>query len=257
MGYYNSKLALWEPLVEPVEVIHGERSSYVPWEIKLEVAMNEKYDQQQPITSAANDSFEQIEAQIQPTMSINVSSINSLELTVTKTCLEVLNNLGKAFSNAVKSTEMKQIKRSAAFLVQNDTGIPITLCLDRSTFVVEGAMESDEVTLESEAQVALTLKSSGESHQKLQLKKEITKTRVEIEHLLHVKVEHANCELSLPVVRADKRFFLLNYRAFRKDNWGLVSAVKVDDGVKIITLHSIVQVCIFNTSVSFSNIKIF
>lgn len=52
----------------------------------------------------------------------------------------------------------------------------------------------------------------------------------------------ANCELSLPVVRADKRFFLLNYRAFKKDNWGLVCVVKVEDGVKIITLRSIVQV---------------
>lgn len=57
------------------------------------------------------------------------------------------------------------------------------------------------------------------------------------------QVEQANCELSLPVVRADKRFFLLNYRAFRKDNWGLVSAVKVEEGVKVITLRSIVQVC--------------
>lgn len=51
-----------------------------------------------------------------------------------------------------------------------------------------------------------------------------------------------NCELALPVVRADKRFFLLNYRAHHKDNWGLISAVKVEDGVLIITLRSILQV---------------
>lgn len=60
--------------------------------------------------------------------------------------------------------------------------------------------------------------------------------------MLIFKVEQANCELSLPVVRADKRFFLLNYRAFKKDNWGLVSAVKVENGVQVITLRSIVQV---------------
>lgn len=244
MGYYNSNLALWEPLIEPVEVVEGGKSSYVPWEIKLEVAMNESSEQPvSPVSSPVADNLEQIEVQLQPAMSINVSSINNLELTVTKTCLDVLKNLGNAFSNAVKSTEMKQIKRSAAFLVQNDTGIPITLCLDRSTFAIEGAIDSVEVILESDANVPLTLKSSAESRQKLQLKQEITKTRNEIaEHLLHVKVEQANCELSLPVVRADKRFFLLNYRAFKKDNWGLVSAVKVEDGVKIITLRSIVQV---------------
>lgn len=190
MGYYNSKLALWESLIEPVEVNKAGKSTYVPWEIKLEVAMNERDEQPvSPVTSPGSGSFEQIEVQLQPAMSINISSINNLELTVTKTCLEVLNNLGKAFSNAVQSTEVKAIKASAPFLVQNDTGIPITLCMDKSTFVVEGFRKSNEVILENNAKIALTLKSSAESTQKLQLKKEITRTKVEIaEHVLHIKV---------------------------------------------------------------------
>lgn len=186
MGYYNSKLALWEPLIEPVEVEQAGKSTYVPWEIKLELAMNEQEDPS--VTSPASENFEQIE--IQPAMSINISSINNLELTITKTCLEVLNNLGKAFSNAMKSSEVRQIKASAAFLVQNDTGIPITLCLDKSTFVVQGAEDSTEVILESSAEVPLTLKTSAQSHHTLRLKKEISKSKVEIaEHLLHVKVK--------------------------------------------------------------------
>lgn len=189
MGYYNSKLALWEPLIEPVELIRAGKSTYVPWEIRLEVTMNEQEEQAtSPLSPTANDSFEQMEA-IQPAMSINVSSINNLELTVTKTCLDVINNLGKAFANAMKLTEMKQIKASKAFLVQNDTGIPITLCVDKSTFVVQGAAESQEVILESNAEVALMLKSSVKSQHMLHLKKEITRTKVEVaEHILHVKV---------------------------------------------------------------------
>jgi len=39
-------------------------------------------------------------------MSIDVTSEKSLELTVTKTCLEVLTNLGKAFASAMKSEKM-------------------------------------------------------------------------------------------------------------------------------------------------------
>lgn len=38
VGYYNSRLAMWEPLIEPVEVIEGNKSTYVPWELKLEVS---------------------------------------------------------------------------------------------------------------------------------------------------------------------------------------------------------------------------
>lgn len=38
MGYYNSRLALWEPLIEPVEIINEKGlTDFAPWEIKLEV----------------------------------------------------------------------------------------------------------------------------------------------------------------------------------------------------------------------------
>lgn len=37
MGYYNSYLALWEPLIEPVEVEKDGKLTYVPWELKVEV----------------------------------------------------------------------------------------------------------------------------------------------------------------------------------------------------------------------------
>lgn len=187
MGYYNSSLALWEPLIEPIEVVQAGKSSFVPWEIKLEVTMNEQ--DELSATPPPNESFEQVEVQIQPAMSVNISSINNLELTITKTCIEVLNNLAKAFSNAMKSSEVKQIKPSAAFLVQNDTGIPITLCLNKSTFMVQGAENSLEVILESSAEVPLVLKSTVKSQQALRLKRDISRSKVEIaEHLLHVKV---------------------------------------------------------------------
>jgi hypothetical protein len=54
--------------------------------------------------------------------------------------------------------------------------------------------------------------------------------------------EMKDCELELPVVRADKRYFSLNHRGESKDTWGLVSDVTVRDGGTIITLRSIIQV---------------
>lgn len=39
MGYYNSTLALWEPLIEPVAIVHENVTTYSPWEIKFEVGI--------------------------------------------------------------------------------------------------------------------------------------------------------------------------------------------------------------------------
>lgn len=44
MGYYNSRLALWEPLIEPVQKNYGNKLTFEPWELKLELSMNEPDD---------------------------------------------------------------------------------------------------------------------------------------------------------------------------------------------------------------------
>lgn len=35
--YYNNLLALWEPLVEPVDTKEGKKTSYIPWELFVQV----------------------------------------------------------------------------------------------------------------------------------------------------------------------------------------------------------------------------
>jgi vacuolar protein sorting-associated protein 13A/C len=55
-----------------------------------------------------------------------------------------------------------------------------------------------------------------------------------------------DCELELPVVRADKRYFSLKHLGDSKYTWGLVSDVTFQDGGTIVTLRSIIQVsCTF------------
>jgi vacuolar protein sorting-associated protein 13A/C len=57
-----------------------------------------------------------------------------------------------------------------------------------------------------------------------------------------MQINEMDCELELPVVRADKRYFSLNHRGDSKDTWGLVSDVTVQDGGTIVTLRSVIQV---------------
>lgn len=54
------------------------------------------------------------------------------------------------------------------------------------------------------------------------------------------QVDEMECQVQLPIMRVEKRFFLLNRTD--KDNWGLVSSVTVEDGMLVVTLRSILQV---------------
>jgi hypothetical protein len=54
---------------------------------------------------------------------------------MTKTCLDVLTNLGKAFQSAVKEGP-KRPKSVSPYTVQNDTGLVVTLLLNKGPFQV-------------------------------------------------------------------------------------------------------------------------
>lgn len=158
MGYYNSHLALWEPLIEPVELIKDNTSVYVPWELKFEMSVVEKDND----LSAVSPVDEQVESPASNTsVSMDISSKTMLEITITKTCLEVLNNLGKAFASAI---EEKQILKtnvvSAPYLVVNQSGIKVTLLLNESSFSLYGVNDPQVVILEDQTEVPLQLKST-------------------------------------------------------------------------------------------------
>lgn len=59
-----------------------------------------------------------------------------MELTVTKTCLEVLKNLGTAFNDAIFKPETKTGAASAPYVVQNDLGLAVTVMLTEDVFKV-------------------------------------------------------------------------------------------------------------------------
>lgn len=37
VSYYNMGRAVWEPLIEPVEVMKDYQYKHIPWELKMEV----------------------------------------------------------------------------------------------------------------------------------------------------------------------------------------------------------------------------
>ncbi|CAH1965913.1 unnamed protein product [Acanthoscelides obtectus] len=250
MGYYNSRLALWEPLIEPVENVCGNTNRQVitPWELKLEVSMNQEQDDNM---SSMSPTDSEADMQLpQPLMDIDVMSENNLELTITKTLLEVLTNLGKAFTDAVSQNKFTNSHSvEASYKVVNEIGEDITLLLEESAFNIVGG--GDKLDINKSQAVPLVVKPNFVEKKTLDLGKELVKNAEKKNKFLHIKVNSKKCELALPVVRADKRFFLLNYRSSSgSDNWGIVSDVRVDEGITTIIIRSILQVINhFNTAI--------
>ncbi|XP_053986716.1 intermembrane lipid transfer protein Vps13 isoform X2 [Hylaeus volcanicus] len=251
MAYYNSRLALWEPLIEPIEGTRNGKRISTPWELKTKIQFNEVMVDSRgaSIMSPTSDS-EPEELHQTAKMSIDIISTENLEITVTKTCLDVLKQLGNAFSSAMEASEKGTPKSLSPYVLKNETGLAIVLDLERSHFKVfddgskmtnDSAVAYMEVILESGASIELAPKTTKTDIPLLdQVKTESIEEREDDKFIISFK--EIGGTLAIPVLRADKRFFSLRYRKESSEEWGIVSDVVVDDGSTIVTLRSILQV---------------
>lgn len=155
------------------------------------------FEPEEPSVSSPTTETEEASQIQQAAMSIDISSKANLELTVTKTALEILNNLGKAFSNAIAMGTQKAIVTSAPYKVKNESGFKITLCLNKGAFKVDGQNDSVEVVLESGAEVPLQLKVGMETSTSMHLEEEksLGFTNV-VDRFLYVRVSNTVQHLS-------------------------------------------------------------
>ncbi|KAK0157380.1 hypothetical protein PV328_011128 [Microctonus aethiopoides] len=252
MAYYNSRLALWEPLIEPVESVKNTEKHSEPWELKMNIQFHD-LSQHSPGASAISpisDSGELDDPNQSSQMSIDIQSSDNLEITVTKSCLEVLQQLTDAFSNAMDLTSETSSSKLAPYVLKNETGLMLILDLEASHFqVLTKTSELFEIQSEVYSEVVL------ESGASIQLAPTVLKSPINIldqfqtvtvneqtDLKFFVTFRGIENKLAIPVLRADKRFFSLKYRKDGSEEWGIISDVVVDNGSIIVTLRSILQV---------------
>uniref|UniRef100_A0A4W3HA74 Vacuolar protein sorting 13 homolog C n=1 Tax=Callorhinchus milii TaxID=7868 RepID=A0A4W3HA74_CALMI len=112
--YYNEMAAIWEPLLEQVN--GGQRR----WSLKFKMKKNEVQDK----CLIPGDDFLQIP---DPQTAISISSKDTMNITVSKCCLNVLNVLAKAFSEGAASTFDYSLKDKAPYTLKNALGIPMIM----------------------------------------------------------------------------------------------------------------------------------
>ncbi|XP_061592670.1 intermembrane lipid transfer protein VPS13C isoform X5 [Cololabis saira] len=114
VNYFNEIHAVWEPLIERVD--GGRRR----WNLELEVKNNPVMDK----SPVHGDDFLLLP---EPRTSINICSKDTMNITVSKCCLNVFHNLTKAFSEGTASAFDHTLKEKAPFTIRNALGIPLIL----------------------------------------------------------------------------------------------------------------------------------
>lgn len=254
MSYYNNIHALWEPLIEPVEMTNvSGLTDYYPWELNFELNVDKHVE----------------EPEKEPTTFIKINSEQRLELLVTKTCLDVLQTLGNSFSKAIEQEGLiKTGAVDAPYVLRNDTGLEIQLEVTNTQFLFHAAnfvanenrslvVFENAGILESPAIEDITscviypggsvfLQPRLEAAEQFSLLDSTVKSigygeKVGIEKFISLYIPEVQKRLQLPIHRADKRYFPV-YRERDQEPLGIISEISIEMGSTIVTIRGILQI---------------
>ncbi|KAH8237095.1 hypothetical protein KR038_004232 [Drosophila bunnanda] len=242
MNYYNQTLAEWEPIIELNEVVgrNGVRE-YTPWELKFEMGMEKVINE----TDEGEDE--------QQAMYMNINSKETLEITLSKTCLGLFSELAEAFSQAIDKKGLTKPNIVAPYVLENDTGFDVNLDLSKGIFTLHEvhcnitSVRSSTLLLSNcTADVDpigiknCTISAGGRAY--LQTKDLSTLSEEDAEdYTLYVTIGNIGNEIALPVSKSDMRYFPL-MPASTHEPWGIVSEVKQEYGTTKINIHGVVSV---------------
>uniref|UniRef100_A0A8C5V364 Vacuolar protein sorting 13 homolog C n=1 Tax=Microcebus murinus TaxID=30608 RepID=A0A8C5V364_MICMU len=205
--YYNEIHAVWEPLIERVE---GKRQ----WNLRLDVKKNPVQDK----SLMPGDDFIP-----EPQMAIRISSRDTMNITISKSCLNVFNNLAKVwFFRGHCFYFYYSLKDKAPFTVKNAVGIPIKV-RPNCNLRVMGSPEKTDI-FDVDAGQNLELEYAKSSFFTLTF------------------VPHGYTEVgNIPVARPGRRLYnVRNPNASHSDS--VVVQIDATEGNKVVTLRSPLQI---------------
>ncbi|KAM8714231.1 hypothetical protein ACLKA7_014379 [Drosophila subpalustris] len=243
MNYYNQILAEWEPIIELNEVVgRNGISEYIPWELQFDLALEK----------VPTEFDEELETQ---TTNIRIHSKENLEITLSKTCLGLLGELGEAFSQAIDEKGLAKPDVIAPYMVENDTGVEITLNLRKGIFtlhevhrgrrtinnsIVLNSSDEEQLVNPQDIQVC-TVSAGGRVYLQTKDLSTIPEEMGDDYNLYVTQIGDVPLDVVLPVSKADTRYFPLN-ESPTKDQWAIISEVTLEYGTTKINIHGVVSI---------------
>uniref|UniRef100_A0A8C4LD24 Vacuolar protein sorting 13 homolog C n=1 Tax=Equus asinus asinus TaxID=83772 RepID=A0A8C4LD24_EQUAS len=222
--YYNEVHAVWEPLIERVE---GKKQ----WNLRLDVKKNPVQDK----SLMPGDDFGFIP---EPQTAVHISSGDTMNITISKSCLNVFNNLAKGFSEGTASTFDYSLKDRAPFTVKNALGVPVKVQPNHNLRVMGSPEKSGIYDVDAGQNLELEYASVEPSRQgKLSIL-----NRQESSFFTLTIVPHGYTEVGkIPVARPGRQLYnVRNPNATHSDS--VLVQIDATEGNKVITIRSPLQI---------------
>ncbi|XP_040456276.1 vacuolar protein sorting-associated protein 13C isoform X2 [Falco naumanni] len=222
--YYNETYAVWEPLIERIE--GGKKQ----WSLKLEMKTN-------PVQERSLMPGDDFIVLPEPQTAVNISSKDTMNITISKCCLAVFSNLAKAFSEGTASTFDYSFKETAPFIVKNALGVPLRV-LPSSSFRIVGSEKENKNDVEIGQNMELEY-SVFETPQRGKLsalcRQESSVFSVNLELQGYKEV------VNIPIAKPGRRLY--NVRSLLANHSdSIIVQIDATEGNKVVTLRSPLQI---------------
>uniref|UniRef100_A0A8B9UJI6 Vacuolar protein sorting 13 homolog C n=1 Tax=Anas zonorhyncha TaxID=75864 RepID=A0A8B9UJI6_9AVES len=223
--YYNETFAVWEPLIERIE--GGKKQ----WRLKLEMKSN-------PVQERSLMPGDDFIILPEPQTAVNISSKDTMNITISKCCLAVFSNLAKAFSEGTASTFDYSFKDTAPFIVKNALGVPLKV-LPSSSFRIVNSVEKANVNLVESGQNMELEYSVFEAPQQGKLS---TLHRQESSIFsLNLELQGYNEVVNIPIAKPGRRLY--NMKSLLVDRTdSIIVQIDATEGNKVVSVRSPLQI---------------
>ncbi|XP_021263276.1 vacuolar protein sorting-associated protein 13C [Numida meleagris] len=223
--YYNETYAVWEPLIERIE---GGRKQ---WSLKLEMKTN-------PVQERSLMPGDDFIVFPEPQTAVNISSKDTMNITISKCCLAVFSNLAKAFSEGTASTFDYSFKDTAPFIVKNALGVPLKVFPSSSFRIVNSAEKENVHCVESGQNMELEYSVfEAPQHRKLSA---LYRQESSV-FSLNLELEGYKEVVNIPIAKPGRRLYNIKCLLDGHSD-SIIVQVDATEGNKVITVRSPLQI---------------
>ncbi|XP_049752974.1 intermembrane lipid transfer protein VPS13A isoform X3 [Elephas maximus indicus] len=225
--YYNEMFGVWEPLLEPLEIDQTE--DFRPWNLGFKMKKKARKAIVESDTEEENYRVPEYKT------IFNFYSKDQLNITLSKCGLVMLNNLGKAFTEAATGSSDVFLKDLAPFMIINSLGLTISVSPSDSFSVLNVPM-AKSYTLKNKESLSMDYTGTKDNDHFSAM----TSLSSKLFFILLTPVNHSTAD-KIPLTKVGRRLYTVRHRESGVER-SIVCQIDAVEGSKKVTVRSPVQI---------------
>ncbi|KAI6203695.1 Vacuolar protein sorting-associated protein 13C [Aphelenchoides besseyi] len=218
VSYYNEAFSVWEPVIEPVE---RQLGVWECWQLHLRSHSEEEVGERSSKRSIAL-----------PKMTIDLTATETLDLTITKSFIQLLTSLSNMYDQAAKQISppsQRELPGKSLYLLLNDTGVSVKVQNSNTLQVSENNQSVDAIR---GSYIEMNpIASSISIGLRPEKNPRLTELSFEVMNTVHL----------INIIRAETRCVSLNKHADNGNQWRMLVNTQIENNRHLIVLRSLVN----------------